>query len=97
MRWYQEVAPVREAINVRFPAELMARLRAESEARRESVNQIVVAAVEAELRRSQAERALQDILELGARLQDRARSTGRWAPDSTDMIRDLREGTDRRA
>jgi hypothetical protein len=78
-------------IDVRFPAELAARLGAESEAARESVNEIVVAAVETELQRRQTERTLQDILELGARLQDRARSTGRWAPDSTGMIRDLRE------
>jgi hypothetical protein len=97
MAWYQEMGSTREAMNVRFPADVMAQLRAESETTRESVNQIVVEAVAAEIQRRQTERALRDIHELGARLQARARTTGRWAPDSTDMIRELRESDDRRA
>ncbi len=80
------------SITIRFPDQVAADARAESETEGESINQFVVEAVAAAIVRRRARRALARM----TRRRDRMTATGRVAPPSESMIRDLREGKDRR-
>lgn len=80
------------SITIRFPDQVAADARAESETEGESINQFVVEAVAAAIVRRRARRALARM----TRRRDRMMATGRVAPPSESMIRDLREGKDRR-
>ncbi len=81
----------RDALTIRFPAELLARARGLKEDG-ESLNDLVVAAVEHEVGRRQGLAAHQDIL----RIREQVRARTGVHPDPTPLIRALREGDERR-
>lgn len=80
------------SITIRFPEQVMADARTESEEDGESINQFVVEAVVAAIDRRRARRALARM----AKRRDRMTAAGRVAAPSEPMIRQLREGTGRR-
>jgi hypothetical protein len=80
------------SITIRFPDEVAADVRAESEADGESINQFVVEAVAAALAKRRARRAL---ARMGKR-RDRMTAAGRVGAPSEPIIRQLREGAGRR-
>jgi len=80
------------SITIRFPDEVAAEARSESEANGESINQFVVEAVTAAIAKRRARRALARM----AQRRDRMTATGRVAAPSEPTIRQLREGTGRR-
>lgn len=81
----------REALTIRFPAMLLNQARGLKD-ERESLNDLVVEAVEREVRRRQGLTAYEEI----ARVRERVRSRGGLQPDSTPLVRSLRTGTERR-
>ena len=81
----------RDAVTIRFPSDVLDRARRVKTAR-ESFNEFVVAAVDREARRRAALKTLDEIDELRERIAAR---TG-IQPDSTPLIRQLREGIGRR-
>ncbi|BAZ27032.1 hypothetical protein NIES4073_79470 [Kalymmatonema gypsitolerans NIES-4073] len=81
----------REAVTIRFPADLIAKARRLKEGN-ESFNDLVVEAVEQEVRRRKAWAAHQRII---ARSEAVKAKTG-MQPASTDLIRSFREGEGRR-
>lgn len=80
----------REAMTVRFPGGLIAKAK-EVKSERESLNDLVVEAVEREVRRRAAVQAYEAI----ARVRDAVRSRTGVQPDSGPLIRALREGDGR--
>jgi hypothetical protein len=83
--------PQRQTISIRLPDDLLAQAR-EAKAPRESLNELVVAALEREVRRRQGEAALGKIRKVREQVQAR---TG-LQPDPVPLIRALREGEGRR-
>lgn len=83
---------VREPLTVRFPAELLSEARG-VKSEQESLNDLVVAAVEREVRRRQGLQAYDAIL----RIRERVEAEFGLQPDSTPLIRSLRDGDERRA
>ncbi len=81
----------RDVLTVRFPKDVLARAKALKE-EKESLNDLVVNAVDRELRRRQGFRAHQEIV----RIAKRIREEHGLLPDSVPMIRALREGEGRR-
>ena len=79
----------RDALTVRAPVELLAKARA-AKSERESLNDVIVQALDREVRRREGLRAVQDIIAL----RERIAASGPQ-PDSTALIRDLREGRQR--
>jgi hypothetical protein len=79
----------REPLTVRFPAGLLSRAREAKRTDRESLNDLIVEAVEREVRRREAVRADVEITEL----RERIRSRVGVHPDSTDLVRSLRDGS----
>ncbi len=79
-------------ITIRFPDELAANARAESETEGESMNQFVVEAVAAAIARRRARRALARM----EKRRDGMTAAGRVAAPSEPLIRQLREGVGRR-
>jgi hypothetical protein len=77
----------REALTIRFPPKLLARAR-EVKSDGESLNELVVSAVEREVERRRGLRAYEEIRRVRAEIEAR---TG-LQPDSTPLIRSLREG-----
>jgi hypothetical protein len=80
----------RNAITVRFPSVLLSRARA-STTDRESLNDLVIEAVEREIRRRQGLLAYAAIRRLREDIKTRAGSQ----PDSSPLIRELRDGVAR--
>jgi hypothetical protein len=81
----------REAITVRLPSGLLARakgVRVESE----SLNDVLIEAVEKEVRRRYAARAFESII----RVRDEILADRGPSPDSGTTIRELRDGKGRR-
>jgi hypothetical protein len=78
----------RDALTVRFPPVLLSKAR-DLRTERESLNELVVEAVEREVRRRQGLQAYASIVDLHEGLKGR---TG-LQPDSSSLIRGLREGT----
>jgi predicted CopG family antitoxin len=81
----------REAVTIRFPADLLAKAKSLKEGS-ESLNDLVVEAVEREVKRRKGWTAHQRII---ARSEAVKAKTGIQSP-STDLIRSLREGEKRR-
>ncbi len=81
----------REAITIRFPARVIEAVR-QAKDEDESLNDFVVRVLEKEARWVKARKAHEDIVQLGNRIMARH---GGPLPDSTQMIRDLREGRGR--
>ncbi|CAN5220848.1 hypothetical protein BH18CHL2_BH18CHL2_10520 [soil metagenome] len=81
----------REALTIRFPAEVLEHARRYKTAD-QSLNDFVVTSVEREARRRQMAQALDALDENRERIAARAGVL----PDSTPMIRQLREGIGRR-
>ncbi len=81
----------REAITIRFPARVLEAIR-EAKAEEESLNDFVVRVLEKEARWTRARKAHAEIVKLGERIMARH---GGPLPDSTQLIRDLREGRGR--
>jgi len=90
MAWYHAMAM--HSITIRFPDDVAADARAESEKEGESINQFVVEAVAAAITKRRARRALARM----AKRRDRMTATGRVAAASEPLIRQLREGDGRR-
>jgi hypothetical protein len=80
------------SITIRFPDEVAADARTESETEGESINQFVVEAVAAAVAMRRARRALARM----AKRRDSMAAAGRVAAPSEPMIRQLREGAGRR-
>ena len=80
------------SITIRFPDDVAAAARAESEKEGESINQFVVEAVTAAVAKRRARRALARM----AKRRDQMTATGRVANPSEPLIRELREGDGRR-
>jgi hypothetical protein len=81
----------REAVTIRFPSDLLTKARSLKKGN-ESFNDLVVDAVEREVRRRKGWAAHQRIV---ARSESVKTKTG-IQPTSTDLIRSLREGEGRR-
>jgi hypothetical protein len=81
----------REALTVRFPAELLSTAR-RLKSQRESLNDLVVEAVEREVRRRQGLQAYNAIL----RVREAVKGEAGFQPDSAPLIRSLRGGNERR-
>lgn len=81
----------REQHTIRFPEGLLNELREEAEIAGTSLNDLVVAAAEKEVGRRKALRLLQRI---GQRRREMAKRG--IQPDSTPLIRAMREGEERR-
>lgn len=81
----------REALTVRFPTQLLSSARA-VKAEHESFNDLVIGAVEREVRRRQGLQAYDDIL----RVRETVRTRTGLQPDSSPVIRSLRDGAERR-
>ena len=79
----------RDAMTVRFPRALLTEAR-QLKGEHESLNELVVSAVDREMRRRRGLRAYEQILEI----QEDVRRTSGVHPDSTPLIRALREGTE---
>ena len=88
--WYYVMAM--HSITIRFPDDVAADARAESETEGESINQFVVEAVTAAIAKRRARRALARM----ARRRDQMTATGRVANPSEPLIRQLRQGEGRR-
>jgi len=82
----------REPLTIRFPPALLKEAR-EVKAQRESLNDLVVRAVEQEVRRRRGLQAYDTILRVRATVKA---ETG-LHPDSTASVRSLRDGSERRA
>lgn len=82
----------RQAVTVRFPEALLAEVRA-VRTQPESLNELVVAAVEREVRRRRGEAALTRLRQIREQVYARAG----LQPDPVPLIRALREGEGRRA
>lgn len=82
----------REALTIRFPHRILVKAR-EIKTDRESLNEFVVDAVEREIQRRQGLAAYDEIL----RVREEIRAESGVQPDSTPMIRELREGIGRGA
>lgn len=80
----------REALTVRFPTRLMAQIR-KYKSKEESLNDVVIKALEQEVRYRRGLAAHHRIV---ARREEIRKKTG-IQPDSTDLIRKLREGQGR--
>ncbi len=80
----------REALTVRFPAELLSHAR-DVKPERESLNEFVVDAVQREVRRRQGMQAYAEIL----RIREEIRAQSGPHPDSTPLVRALRQGEER--
>jgi hypothetical protein len=80
------------SITIRFPDQVAADARTESDTEGESINQFVVEAVAAAIARRRAHRALASM----AKRRDRMTADRRVAAPSEPMIRQLREGAGRR-
>jgi len=80
----------REAITIRFPARVIEAVRL-AKHEEESLNDFVVRVLEKEARWVRARKAHADIVKLREEIRER---TG-VHPDSTQLIRDLREGRGR--
>jgi len=80
----------REAVTIRLPNGLLARAR-EARNQGESLNELVVEAVDREVRRRQGLRAYEAIL----RIREQVRARTGDQPDSVPLIRSLRAGEDR--
>lgn len=78
-------------MTIRFPARLLSRARG-VKGGGESLNDLVVDAVEREVRRRQGLQAYDDIL----RVREAVRTRTGLQPDSSPVIRSLRDGTKRR-
>jgi hypothetical protein len=88
----QEASVVqREALTIRFPVALLSRAR-KIKAERESLNELVVEAVDREVRRRQGLAAHEAIL----RIRGRVRARTGPHPDPVPLIRELRAGEERR-
>ncbi|MBI4491460.1 MAG: hypothetical protein HY690_01550 [Chloroflexi bacterium] len=81
----------REALTIRFPIEVLARARGVKEDR-ESLNDLVVGAVEREVRRREVLRVLAEI----DRIREQIVARTGLQPSSVPLIRELREGIGRR-
>ncbi|MBO0704261.1 MAG: hypothetical protein J2P39_02975 [Candidatus Dormibacteraeota bacterium] len=81
-----------QAVTIRFPEDLAAGARSESEAGGQSMNQFVVDAVADAVARRRAQRALRNMSERHARMK----AAGQVSPPSEPLLRDLREGIGRR-
>ncbi len=81
----------RSALTIRVPAALLSRAR-ELKAERESFNDLIVDAVQLEVRRREGMRAYEAIL----RVRDAVRARTGPQADSASMIRSLRDGSGRR-
>lgn len=81
----------REAITIRFPAGVLEKAR-QLKAADESLNDLVVEATKREIRYRQGLRAHEDIVRIRQQIEAR---TG-IHPDSTPLIRAIREGEARR-
>jgi len=81
----------REAITVRLPSELATEARAAKD-ERESLNDLVVEALEREVRRRQGLKAYDEII----RLREEIMREHGVQPDSQPLIRALRDGEGRR-
>ncbi|MGH7882873.1 MAG: YlcI/YnfO family protein [Candidatus Dormibacteraceae bacterium] len=79
------------AISIRFPPQIAEELHQERATGKESINQMVVSAVEDLLRRRKEARALKRIRARRERLLAEYGAQ----PDSTELIRDLRQGIGR--
>lgn len=79
----------RDSMTIRFPRALLTEVR-ELKEERESLSDVVVSAVDREMRRRRGLRAYEQILEI----QEDVRRTSGVHPDSTPLIRALREGTE---
>ena len=79
------------ATTIRFPAELLESARKYKQPR-ESLNDLVVSAVQLELRRRQGLQAHAEIM----RLRDQIEARTGVQPSSVPLIRQLREGNGRR-
>ena len=79
----------RDPMTVRFPRALLREAR-QLKGGQESLNELVVSAVDRELRRRRGLRAYEQILEIQADV----RRTSGVHPGSTPLIRALREGTE---
>jgi hypothetical protein len=82
---------VREAVTIRFPQDVLALAR-RVKARDESLNEFVVNAVEDVARR----RRTREALDAMRALRERIAARGGVRSDSTQLIRELREGIGRR-
>ncbi len=80
----------REALTVRVSVNLLARARA-TRAERESLNDVIVQALDREARRREGLRAVQDLVAA----RERITTASGPQPDSTALIRELREGRQR--
>lgn len=80
----------REALTVRFPLDLLARARS-LKTTGESLNDLVIAAVEREVRRRQGLDAFADIL----RIREEVRRKSEPQASSADYVRVLRAGDNR--
>jgi hypothetical protein len=81
----------REAVTIRFPTTLLTKVR-DLRAEQESFNDIVVEAVDREVRRRQGLQAFAAI----RRIREQVKSRTGPQPDSVPLIRDLRAGAGRR-
>ena len=81
----------RQTISVRLPDDLLAQAR-KTKAPRESLNDLVVAALEREVRRRQGLAAHEGI----TRIREQVRARTGSHPDPVPLIRALREGEGRR-
>ena len=81
----------REALTIRVPGTLLAQARSVKH-ERESLNDLIVAAVDREVRRREGLRTVHEIVAFREQI---AHESGNYA-DSTALIRSLREGNERR-
>jgi hypothetical protein len=81
----------RIAVTIRFPSELLASAR-KVKGQGESLNDLVVEAVDREVRHRQGRQAFEEI----GRLREAIRARSGVQPDSSSLIRALREGDERR-
>jgi hypothetical protein len=79
----------REPLTIRFPRQLLTQAR-ELKEKQESLNDVVVSAVDREMRRRRGLRVYEEIL----KIQEDVRRTSGVHPDSDPLIRALREGTE---
>jgi hypothetical protein len=85
------VAEKRAALTIRIPEDMLA-LAKELKEDRESLNDLVIDAIDREVRRRQTSKIMAEVAELRERIFQRFGAH----PDSTPMIRELREGVGRR-
>ena len=79
------------SFTVRLPTELASRAKA-TKTKDESLNDVVLSAVEREVRRRELEQLLEDV----DRLRDEIKAEHGILPNSVPLIRSLREGIGRR-